>query len=212
MSDLDRLSAYDYPLPEELIAHVPAERRDGSRLLVLDRESGGIQHRQFRDLPDLLEPGDLLVLNDTRVLPAKLVGQRSTTGGRWEGLFLGVTPEGDWSLIAKTRGSVRPGETIVITHPAGGPPLELELIDRTADGGWQMRPRQAGSHLELLESFGQMPLPPYIERQSASSWIPNAIRPPTPGFPERWPLRRPASISLQRFSTAAMPAASNGHS
>src|SRR5438477_588725 len=79
----------DYDLPPVLIAQEPAAERDGSRLLVARRDDGSLEHRQFLDLPDLLETGDLLVLNDTRVLPARLLGRRERTGGKWEGLYLG---------------------------------------------------------------------------------------------------------------------------
>jgi S-adenosylmethionine:tRNA ribosyltransferase-isomerase len=193
MSDLDRLSAYDYPLPEDLIAHVPADRRDASRLMTLDPQSGAITHRQFTDLPDLLHPGDLLVLNDTRVLPAKLVGSRESTGGRWEGLFLGLTSDGFWNLIAKTRGSIRPGESIAISSDDAPDVLRLELIRRTDSGGWHMKPLSPGSHLDLLALFGQMPLPPYIERehalaidrdryQTTYSRVPGAVAAPTAGL------------------------------
>ncbi len=192
MPDLDRLSSYDYPLPEELIAHVPAERRDASRLMTLDPISGEIGHRQFVELPDLLQSGDLLVLNDTRVLPAKLVGIRKSTGGRWEGLFLGADDDGLWNLIAKTRGSIQPGETILISADAAEP-LRVELVRRTETGGWLMRPQQPGSHLDLLARYGQMPLPPYIERdhaltldneryQTTYSRVPGAVAAPTAGL------------------------------
>jgi S-adenosylmethionine:tRNA ribosyltransferase-isomerase len=193
MADLDRLSAYDYPLPEELIAHVPAERRDASRLMQLGRQSGTLSHHRFDELPDLLRPGDLLVLNDTRVLPAKLVGRRAATGGRWEGLFLGTSPAGHWKLIATTRGTIRPGESVVIEAANGGSTLELQLVERTSDGGWLMQPLSSGSHLELLDQFGEMPLPPYIERQQSLaldrdryqttySRVPGAVAAPTAGL------------------------------
>ncbi|HVJ69517.1 MAG TPA: tRNA preQ1(34) S-adenosylmethionine ribosyltransferase-isomerase QueA [Caulifigura sp.] len=193
MPDPDRLSSYDYSLPAELIAQSPAVRRDASRLLTLDRVTGAIGHRQFSDLPDLLNPGDLLVLNDTRVLPAKLVGVREATGGRWEGLFLTATPDGLWSLIAKTRGSIQPGEIIAVVSPASGQPLRLEFTGRTEDGGWRMRPLNPGTHLELLGQYGQMPLPPYIERnhpevsdreryQTTYSRVPGAVAAPTAGL------------------------------
>jgi S-adenosylmethionine:tRNA ribosyltransferase-isomerase len=193
MPDLDRLSAYDYPLPEDLIAHLPADRRDASRLMTLDPKTGEIAHRQFTDLPDLLHPGDLLVLNDTRVLPAKLVGVRESTGGRWEGLFLGLTGDGLWDLIAKTRGSIQPGETIAIRSQDESQVLQLELVRRTESGGWHMKPHVTGSHLDLLALFGEMPLPPYIERehalaldrdryQTTYSRVPGAVAAPTAGL------------------------------
>src|SRR5262245_36750816 len=104
----------DYPLPEHLIAQRPAERRDASRLLVLRRDRGTIEHHRFSDLPELLAPGDLLVLNDTRVLPARLLGRRERTSGRWEGLFLRVTDDGSWEMLCQTRGRLQPGETVVV--------------------------------------------------------------------------------------------------
>ena len=81
-------SAFDFELPDELIAQQPVEPRDASRLLVVRRETGRIEHRAFRDLPELLQRGDVLVRNDTRVVPARLIGRRAATGGKWEGLFL----------------------------------------------------------------------------------------------------------------------------
>src|SRR5256885_487349 len=98
----------DYELPADLIAQYPAERRDESRLMTLDRQRGSIGHRQFRDLPQLLRPGDLLVLNNTRVLPARLFGRRQPTGGRWEGLFIGEV-DGVWELMCQTRGTLSAG-------------------------------------------------------------------------------------------------------
>jgi S-adenosylmethionine:tRNA ribosyltransferase-isomerase len=161
--------------------------------MTLDPKTGEIAHRRFTDLPDLLHPGDLLVLNDTRVLPAKLVGVRESTGGRWEGLFLGLTPDGLWDLIAKTRGSIQPGETIAIMSQDESQVLQLELIRRTDSGGWHMKPLAAGSHLDLLALFGEMPLPPYIERehalaidrdryQTTYSRVPGAVAAPTAGL------------------------------
>ena len=130
---MNELSHYDYDLPAGLIADVPLAGRDESRLLVVDRQSGELLHRTIRDLPSLLEAGDCLVLNDTRVIPARLFGRRASTGGRWEGLFLGTTAGGDWRLIGQTRGQLRPGEQIVIGAQA--PDFELfglELGQQTA--------------------------------------------------------------------------------
>src|SRR5262245_36912139 len=153
----------DYELPAELIAQHPAERRDESRLMVLNRARGAIEHRRFRDLPALLRPGDLLVLNDTRVLPARLFGRRERTGGAWEGLFLGEA-DGAWDLMCQTRGTLTAGEQILIELDG----LRLELLKKNQDGSWQARPDPPGTAVELLGRFGRMPLPPYIRKGRAA--------------------------------------------
>jgi S-adenosylmethionine:tRNA ribosyltransferase-isomerase len=150
---------FDYDLPEHLIAQEPAARRDEARLLVVRRGTGVLEHRVFRDLPDLLAPGDLVVLNDTRVLPARLVGRRESTGGKWEGLFLRQAAGGEWELLAKTRGHPTSGD--VFATDSG---LRLVLAGRTADHHWLMRPEAPGSPADLLAVHGQVPLPPYIRR------------------------------------------------
>jgi S-adenosylmethionine:tRNA ribosyltransferase-isomerase len=152
----------DYELPPHLIAQEPAAERDTARLLVVDRATGALGHHQFRDLPELLFPGDLLVLNDTRVLPARLVGRRERTGGKWEGLFLRQTADGLWELLAQTRGHPMPGEVIVI-EPG---PLRLTLRGRT-NGHWLAEPDPPGSPAELLAKSGRVPLPPYIRKGQA---------------------------------------------
>src|SRR5579863_3707300 len=107
---MDELAAYDYALPDELIARQPAARREDARLLVVDRARKSFQHRLISDLPDLLHSGDCLVLNDTRVVPARLLGKRAFTGGRWEGLFLEMTAAGSWRLLSQCRGKLQSGE------------------------------------------------------------------------------------------------------
>lgn len=154
---------FDYLLPEHLIAQEPAAERDGSRLLVVDRTTGDLQHRKFRDLPDLLSPGDLVVLNNTRVVPARLMGHREKTGGKWEGLFLRQTTEGLWELLAQTRGSPEIGETIVL-DPG---PLKLTLRGRS-DGHWLAEPSLPGLAVQLLGQAGHIPLPPYIRKGKES--------------------------------------------
>ena len=150
---------FDYDLPDRLVAQHPAARRDEARLLVVRRDSGTLEHRVFRDLPELLAPGDLLVLNDTKVLPARLVGRREKTGGRWEGLFLRRV-DGLWELLAQTRGYAREGEAFAV-EPG---PFRLVLRGRSADRHWRMEPDQPGEPEELLARFGQIPLPPYIRK------------------------------------------------
>jgi S-adenosylmethionine:tRNA ribosyltransferase-isomerase len=155
---------FDYELPPHRIAQEPAADRDASRLLVVDRSAASLNHRHFRDLPELLNAGDLLVLNDTRVLPARLVGRREKTGGKWEGLFLRETPDGLWELLAQTRGRPTTGETIAV-EPG---PLKLTLRGR-AGGHWLAEPSPPGRPSELLAVSGQVPLPPYIRRGRAGA-------------------------------------------
>lgn len=168
--DLTRLAAYDYALPPELIAHHPPAERDGARLLVVDRGQQSVVHAAFPDVVSLLKPGDALILNETRVVPARLQGIRQGTGGRWEGLFLRTDDSGDWVLIGQTRGKLQPGETISITNPRDtkDAPLELRLLERLEGGGeWRAKPQSDESFLALLERFGSVPLPPYIKRDEA---------------------------------------------
>lgn len=156
MSKFDLL---DYELPPHLIAQEPAPDREASRLLVVNRRVGSISHHHFRDLPDLLSPGDLLMLNDTRVLPARIVGRRENTGGRWEGLFLRQRMDGLWELLAQTRGRPAIGEVIAI-EPG---PLRLTLRGR-ADSHWLAETSIPGTPAELLAQSGRVPLPPYIRK------------------------------------------------
>ncbi|WLD12367.1 tRNA preQ1(34) S-adenosylmethionine ribosyltransferase-isomerase QueA [Planctellipticum variicoloris] len=164
MPDFDRLETYDYTLPEELIAKEPLARRDASRLLVVRRAAGTIEHRQIAELPELLLAGDCLVVNDSRVLLARLQGVRTRTGGKWEGLYLSSDASGRWRLIGQTRGKLQPGEELAISA-TGFEPLRLTLIERIDEGGWLVEPLQPGSPVELLERYGQVPLPPYMDRE-----------------------------------------------
>jgi S-adenosylmethionine:tRNA ribosyltransferase-isomerase len=174
---MDRTDDYDYHLPPELIAARPLPARDAARLLVVDRADGSLRHANVRDLPDLLRPHDALVVNETRVLPARLLGTRAATGGRWEGLFLGTGPDGNWRLLSKTRGRIRPGERVRLdrlgpTAPDAPhePPLELTLLAReTDDGVWSAAPDRNEPPEILLERFGTLPLPPYVKRATADA-------------------------------------------
>jgi S-adenosylmethionine:tRNA ribosyltransferase-isomerase len=158
-----RTDFVDYELPTRLIAQEPCAERDQARLLVLNRAVATLEHHVFHELPELLTPGDLLVLNDTKVMPARLVGRRAGTGGKWEGLFLRQLPDGIWELLCQTRGRLAPGEIIIVEPGA----LALHLVSRTAQGHWLARPNQAGSALDLLQANGQVPLPPYIRKGRA---------------------------------------------
>ncbi|MFN0050761.1 MAG: S-adenosylmethionine:tRNA ribosyltransferase-isomerase, partial [Planctomycetales bacterium] len=139
----DRVETYDYDLPPDLIAQEPLPERDASRLLVVRRSDGGLSHQSICDLPDLLQPGDCLVLNNSRVLPARLLGIRTKTGGKWEGLFLSTNSTGQWRVIGQTRGWINLRETVTIPQPGSqdaATPLELRLVNREPDGVWVMEP------------------------------------------------------------------------
>ena len=168
----NELDAYDFNLPEHRIARHPPERREQARLMVVRRAAGTIEHASILDLPDLLGTGDRLVLNDTRVLPARLLGKRASTGGRWEGLFLSTGADAAWRLIGQTRGKLHPGDLLHI-HPAHQPDaaecLPLRLLELHDDGVWAARPEIAGDAFSLLQKFGTMPLPPYMRRELADA-------------------------------------------
>jgi S-adenosylmethionine:tRNA ribosyltransferase-isomerase len=154
----------DYDLPPHLIAQEPLAERDQARLLTLRRAGATLEHRIFHDLPELLNAGDLLVMNDTKVVRARLLGRRARTGGRWEGLFLHACADGTWELLCQTRGRLTEGETIQV-DPG---PLKLTLRSKTPAGHWIAFPDAVGSALEILERHGHVPLPPYIRKGRAN--------------------------------------------
>jgi S-adenosylmethionine:tRNA ribosyltransferase-isomerase len=160
-----RVDQLDYDLPRGLIAQEPCLERDRSRLMVVSRSDGKIAHHVFGDLPDLLVQGDLLILNDTCVLPARLLGRRDLTGAKWEGLFLRETPDGLWELMCQSRGRLGEGEVIVV-EPGG---LRLTLVCATPERRWLARCEEAGTAFELLRRHGQVPLPPYIRKGRAAA-------------------------------------------
>jgi len=173
MPDLNLISSYDYELPEELIAQSPVEPRDHSRLLVLNGKSDEIEHKHFYDLPSYLNPGDCLVLNRTKVVPARLYGVRDQTGGKWEGLFLKVTDDGrHWEIIGQTRGKLQPGETLTLHAPDRSATQQLELKERLTEGRWLASPlgdfAVTTSPWEILDRIGSVPLPPYIHGGAAN--------------------------------------------
>lgn len=169
MSEID---LYDYDLPRELIAQEPLPTRSDARLMLVDRASGTIDHFHVRDLPELLRAEDVLVRNDSRVVPAKLVGHRTNTGGRWQGLFLrGDADSGVWEILTKTRGKLQTDETITVSDREGRAGMLLRVVARTDDGHLLVTPEplpddeiaskftEAG---QWLDRFGRIPLPPYI--------------------------------------------------
>ena len=152
-------SDYDYPLPRELIAQRPLKNRADARLMLVDRQSQSVSHHHVRDLPDLLRPNDCLVFNDTRVVPARLVGERADTGGRWEGLFLAADDSGAWKMLCKTRGRLREGERVVAHSPDHRHELTIRLLLKQEGGIWLGRPESEEPAFELLERVGRVPLP-----------------------------------------------------
>ncbi|MFG0331396.1 MAG: tRNA preQ1(34) S-adenosylmethionine ribosyltransferase-isomerase QueA [Phycisphaerales bacterium] len=157
-----RTDDLDYELPDRLIATRPADRRDDARLLVMRRQRDEIEHRRVRDLPDLLGDKDAVVVNDTRVAPARLVGRRADTGGRIEGLYLARREASRWECLLKSNGRLRPGLVIDLQAPDGGPSgVSLELESRS-DAAWLVHVKAPADGPTALERAGHTPLPPYI--------------------------------------------------
>ncbi len=184
---------YDYELPRELIAQHPLQARADARLLVVRRATADWKHAHIRDLPSFLSPGDALVLNNTRVIPARLVGHRTLTGGRWTGLFVAASEQGAWQILSRTRGKIQAGETVTLRSREPGDPLTLEMMAPMGGGLWIARPHSEEPYLELLDRFGQVPLPPYIrdgemaardltDYQTVFAEQPGAIAAPTAGL------------------------------
>jgi len=157
-------SDFNFYLPEELIAQTPLARRDGSRLLLLDKNSGEINHRHFYDLPEYLRPGDCLILNNSRVLPARLIGARES-GGLVELVLLRDLGEGRWECLSRPGRKTKPGTRLIF----GGGEL-CAVVESVAEGGNRIvRFEYEGIFLEVLERLGKMPLPPYIKEELADS-------------------------------------------
>ncbi len=158
-------SDYFYELPPELIAQEPIEPRDHSRLLVMDRESGALADRHFYDLEGLLNPGDCLILNDSRVLPARLYGKKKDTGASVELLLLHPLGNDRWEVLAGPGRRAKPGNVLVF----GDGRLEAEVIDVVEEGNRVVEFRYDGGFYQLLEQIGEMPLPHYITHHLADS-------------------------------------------
>ncbi|MEG6585580.1 tRNA preQ1(34) S-adenosylmethionine ribosyltransferase-isomerase QueA [Dendrosporobacter sp. 1207_IL3150] len=154
------LSEFDYYLPEELIAQHPHEPRDHSRLLVLDKESGELQHHRFFDLIKFLKPGDTLVFNDTKVIPARLFGSRAETGGKVEVFLLSRKAGDEWEVLVKPGKKARIGAKIEF-----GNELSCEVVADTDFGGRIVKFTYQGIFEEILDRLGETPLPPYIKEK-----------------------------------------------
>ncbi len=150
---------FDYDLPKELIAQTPVEPRDSSRLLVMDKNTGELEHRHFYNLPEYLKPGDLLVFNDTRVIPARLHGFK-TTGAHVEVFLLTRKNATDWEVLVKPGKKLQKGAQIKFSDE-----LSCEILDTTDFGGRIARFHYDGIFEEILDRLGETPLPPYIHEK-----------------------------------------------
>lgn len=159
-----KTSDFNFELPEELIAQTPLERRDSSRLLTLNKETGQMAHHRFYDLVDMLRPGDCLVLNNSRVLPARLIGRRES-GGACEVLLLIDRGENTWECLVRPGRKLKPGAKVIF----GEGELTGEIVAEVEGGNRLVRFAYEGIFLEVLERLGRMPLPPYIKAELQES-------------------------------------------
>lgn len=181
-----RTSDFDYHLPSELIAQTPIEPRDASRLLTVDRATGQTGHHHFAGILDLLSPGDLMVFNQSRVIPARLHGRHQDTQGKVELLLLRRVEPGIWEAVGKPGRRLRPGARLVINSPASDVQLEVEVLDSDAEGIKRVRL----SAEEGIDRLGEMPLPPYIHQklddperyQTVYAHQPGSVAAPTAGL------------------------------
>lgn len=181
-----RTDDFYYELPKELIAQAPSSERDKARLMVVERQGTGIEHSCFAALPNYLRPGDLLVLNDTKVLPARLLGRRKQTGGRVEILLLSPVGEARWRVLMKRSKRLKVGEELVF----GQGELVGTLVAKEDEGKGLVDFHSEAPFLEVLERVGQVPLPPYISRE-----------------PTDWDRERYQTVYAQRLGSAAAPTA-----
>ncbi|OZM57836.1 tRNA preQ1(34) S-adenosylmethionine ribosyltransferase-isomerase QueA [Lottiidibacillus patelloidae] len=156
-----KVEDYDFHLPEELIAQTPLLERTSSKLMVLDKETGEIEHRHFYDIIEYLREGDCLVLNDTRVLPARLYGMKEDTGAKVEVLLLNEEGQDKWKTLVKPAKRVKEGTVITF----GDGRLKATCLSMEEQGGRVLQFHYEGIFYEVLDSLGEMPLPPYIKEQ-----------------------------------------------
>ena len=156
-----KTSDFNYDLPQELIAQTPLERRDSSRLMTLDRHTGAWEHHHFYELPDFLNPGDCLILNDSRVLPARLLGQRLPGGGACEVLLLIDRGDKTWECLVRPGKHLRRGARLSF----GDGELTAEVTEVLEGGNRLVKFNYEGIFLEVLDRLGKMPLPPYIKEE-----------------------------------------------
>lgn len=185
---------FDFDLPEELIAQHPAPTRDQSRLLVFERPAGQISHKRFTDLPDLLNPGDLLILNNSKVIPARLRGIKPGTGGAIEFLLLEENAKNDWWVMLRPAKRLRLGDSFAIVDFENRPTLtSAVLVEKNEQGHCRLQFDSVRSILDLAHEYGEMPLPPYIQRP--------------PGRPTREDLERYQTVYAKPEGSVAAPTA-----
>jgi S-adenosylmethionine:tRNA ribosyltransferase-isomerase len=185
---------FNFNLPDELIAQHPAPTRDQSRLLFFERPSGQVTHQQFVDFPGLLKSGDLLVLNNSKVIPARLRGIKPGTGGAIEFLLLEENTLNDWWVMLRPAKRLRPGDTFQITNSKSEPiEATATLAEKNAEGHCRLRFENVTNILDVAHEFGEMPLPPYIQR--------------APGQPTREDLERYQTVYAKTEGSVAAPTA-----
>ncbi len=166
-----RTADFDFDLPPELIAQHPAGERDASRLFVLRRDTGPVEHRQFRQLPEYLREGDVLALNDSRVIPARLDAINHQTGGRFQLLLLEENATNDWWVMLRPGRRARVGTRMLLRDRQGQPTeASATVLDTNAEGHRRLRFSGVADIAGALEAWGQVPLPPYIRRDSSVDW------------------------------------------
>ena len=153
---------FDYALPQELIAQHPTDKREESRLMVIDRSTGAISHKNFYNILDYLHDGDCLVLNNSRVIPARLLGVKSTTGARVEFLLIKRIEADTWEAMVRPGKKLHPGDQVVFSDR---PRCSATILDYGSDGTRIIQFAYEGIFMETLEKIGKMPLPPYIDRE-----------------------------------------------
>ena len=212
---MSELADYDYELPPELIAQEPSKNREGARLLVVDIKQGRLEHAHVSDLPEILLPDDVMVVNNTKVVAARLVGQRVSTGGKWQGLFLERNEDGLGRVLSKTRGKLHPGEVVRLIDREGRPGIEMIMVAKLDGGAWVVRPEADHDWDELLVQHGRVPLPPYIrsgemvdadrERyQTVYAATPGAVAAPTAGLHFSEALLRETKAKIQAVESVTL--------
>jgi S-adenosylmethionine:tRNA ribosyltransferase-isomerase len=163
-----RTADFDFELPPELIAQTPASERDASRLLFLHRDSGKIEHRKFRDVLEIFRPGDVLVFNNSRVIPARLRGVNAQSGGQFEMFLLEENATNDWWAMMRPAKRARAGTEIILTDSGKPTGIRAKVVEANSEGHRRLRFSETKNIFADLDQLGEVPLPPYITRPKAS--------------------------------------------